>query len=186
MSVKVEYGDLTEIQMQQDEIDEIVSSIKSMKKDGLMVEWGSGGSTIKWLESMQKDQKIVTIEHNTSWYRKIRNTMKLYPDYNTRHELILSEEKHGFKHGYADIIEEHPFGLEDYIVPDEKILDADIFFIDGIARAACAMMVLAASKKKDPVIYLHDWVGREAWYAWAVNRFPKHEKVGHTLVRLYK
>jgi hypothetical protein len=73
--------------------------------------------------------------------------------------------------------------------PDDRWWDAEIFFIDGIARATCAAMVLLKHNKKNPVIFIHDYVGREQWYSWASQLF-KVEIVGDesaksTLARLY-
>ena len=46
MSIPVNYGPMVEIQMQPDEVAEVTSRIKEMSDDGLMVEWGSGVSTV--------------------------------------------------------------------------------------------------------------------------------------------
>ena len=61
MSIAVNYGPMSEIQMQPDEVEEITSRIKEMPDDGLMVEWGSGGSSIKWLETLTGNQKLTSI-----------------------------------------------------------------------------------------------------------------------------
>lgn len=188
MSVPVEYGPLVEIQMQQNEIDEVVGQIESMPDNGLMVEWGSGGSTIKWLESMKADQRLITIEHNIQWYNKVNDYLKTRDDIKNRASYIYRPELFNFRHGYARVEEELAHGLDDYFIPDtaKGLLDADIFFVDGIGRATTALLMKFMSTKPDPVIYIHDYYGREEWYSWATQFFSKKEKVGHTLVRLWK
>jgi hypothetical protein len=187
MSVPVNYGPMTEIQMYQPEIDEVVARICEMPDDGLMVEWGSGGSTIKWLETMQGNQKLITIEHNPDWHMRVRGYLNTRADLKQRANYIFKGELYGYQHGYASVLEEHPHGLDDYLLPTPEIANADIFFIDGIGRATCSLLVKFISTKADPVIYIHDYYGREQWYTWATQFFPKKERVGNaTLVRLWK
>lgn len=178
------YGPMTEIQMQPDEILEVMRSIKEMDQSGLMVEWGSGGSTVKWLETMQSNQKLISIEHNQNWFNTVNDYVSSRTDIKDRFKYYYKPQLYGFDHGYASVIEEHPHGLDDYFIPDPKILDADIFFIDGVGRAACALFMAAFAKKSNPVVYLHDYYGRENWYSW-LTRYFRHERVGSTLVRIY-
>lgn len=168
--VKVNYGDIIkEIQMIQFEVDYVSNLIKNMPQDGLMVEWGSGGSTCKWIDSLSNNQKLVTIEHNPQWYNRVSRAIKShFGDVTEKFTFHFIPEKF-IEHGYGSLIEEHPCGTDKYINPDEKIWDADIFFIDGIARATCAMMVLLKKRKNKPIIMIHDYVGREDWYSWAVQ-----------------
>ena len=188
MSVPVNYGTLTEVQMQQDELLYMENVIKNeLPKDGLMVEWGSGGSTIHWLKTMTSSQSLISIEHNVEWYKKVdHNLNENFNDLNVNFNYYLMRELYGFEHGYASLIEEHPTGLDNYMLPDKNILDADVFFIDGIGRAAVSLMVLGLSKKENPAIFIHDYVGREPWYDWATKLYPKKEVVGTTLLRLWK
>lgn len=186
MSIPVNYGHMTEIQMQVDEVEEVTSRIKEMSSDGLMVEWGSGGSTIKWLETMAGNQKLITVEHNPEWHMKVNGYVITRPDISDRLTYIYKPELYGFQHGYASVNEEHPHGLDDYFFPKKAMMDADIFFVDGIGRATTALLCKMLSTKTDPVIYIHDYVGREQWYSWATQFFSKKEQVGHTLVRLWK
>jgi hypothetical protein len=186
MSIPVNYGPMTEIQMQLDEVAEITSRIKEMPEDGLMVEWGSGGSSVRWLETLSENQRLVSIEHNPQWHMKVREYLITQPELMKKFQYIYKPELYGYQHGYSTIAEEHPHGLDDYLIPNKNILDADIFLVDGIARATTALLVKFLSTKPDPVIYIHDYYGREQWYTWSTQFFSKKEKVGHTLVRLWK
>lgn len=187
MSVPVNYGSLSEIQMQKDELLYMENIIKAMPSNGLFVEWGSGGSTVHWLKTMTGDQKLISIEHNKEWYTKVdTNLDEYYSEEKKRLTYYYRREMYGFEHGYATVIEEHPFGTDQYLYPDAAIQDADVFFIDGIARATVALLVLFLSTKSNPCIFIHDYAGREKWYEWAVQFYPKKEIVGSTLLRLWK
>jgi hypothetical protein len=174
------------IQMRPDEIDEIYAQIDCLPKDGLMVEWGSGGSTERWLKRLKGNQRLISIEHNEQWYGKVSLSIQQDGLGDRLHYIFKRAKYPGYKHGYGSVTEEHFFGLDEYIEPDDAIWDADLFFIDGVARSPCAASVLLKSRKRDPAIYLHDYVGREHWYAWGVNLYPRHEARASTLVRLYK
>lgn len=174
MSVSVNYGDvLTEIQMHQCDIDHMCSFIKNMPENGLMVEWGSGGSTCKWLETLTDNQKLITIEHNEKWYNRVNRAInREFGDVSNKFTFHHIPEMY-IEHGYASIIEEHPCGTDNYLIAnnDSRIWDADIYFVDGIARAACALTILYKRKKKSSIVLIHDYVGREPWYSWSSQFF---------------
>lgn len=172
VSVVVNYGNiLKEIQMIQYDVDIICNYIKNMPEDGLMVEWGSGGSTCRWIETLTNNQKLITIEHNESWYQRVTRAVNTeFGDLKEKFTFLHVPEKY-IEHGYASIIEEHPCGTDEYINPNDKIWNADIYFIDGIARAACALTVLHKRKKPNSIVMIHDYVGREPWYSWASQFF---------------
>jgi hypothetical protein len=173
MSTVANYGNvLKEIQIMQSDIDVICDYINKMPEDGLMVEWGSGGSTCKWLETLTLNQKLITIEHNEDWYNRVARAIKNeWGDVSNKFKFYHIPEKF-IQHGYGNIGEEHPCGTDEYInPPDDSIWDADIFYVDGIARATCLFSILLRKKKSNPVIMIHDYVGREEWYSWAVQYF---------------
>lgn len=172
MSVKVNYGNiLTEIQMVQFDIDYITNLIKNMPSDGLMVEWGSGGSTCKWIETLSDNQKLITIEHNDNWYNRVIRAIKTeFNDISNKFTFYHRPEKY-IEHGYASLQEEHPCGTAEYLNPDNKIWDADIYFVDGIARGACLSTILFMRKKHNSLILLHDYPGREQWYDWVTQHY---------------
>lgn len=171
--VPVNYGNiLKEIQMVKDDMDVICSYIKNMPKDGLMVEWGSGGSTCKWIETLTEEQKLISIEHNNDWFNRVNRAVKAeWGDVSDKFTYYHIPEKY-IQHGYGNLGEEHPCGSDDYInPPDPRIWNADVFFIDGIVRATCLINVLYRKTKKSPIIMVHDYVGREQWYSWAAQFF---------------
>jgi hypothetical protein len=162
--------------MSKNELDEIKSQIENLPQNGKMVEWGSGGSTVTWLSLLNKNTQLISIEHNWDWYEKIDNFVYQYLkdriqcDFKYLYKPPLHQD---YDHQYATILEEHPYGLDDYILPNEvNISDADIYFIDGVSRAAVASLMLLTSSNINAVYYIHDYKGREHWYDWLVSKLP--------------
>ena len=181
-----QFQEANPIQMELDEIEKISSFIRDGSPDGLMVEWGSGASTIRWLQDMRRNQRLISIEHNKDWYVKVKPVVDSCPELSNRFEYYLCEGSAYWDHGYGQVREENPVGLDRYFAPDDRIFDADIFLVDGIARGVCLLTLLQRSRKSDPVIFIHDWYPRREWYSWAVRLFPRSERVGPTLLRLSK
>jgi hypothetical protein len=188
MGTPVNYGEMVEIQMEPIEVEEIMQRIKEMPEDGLMVEWGSGGSTVRWLETMSEKQRLITIEHDERWFNKVGDYIGSRPELLEKFEAYYhAADKNLVDHRISTPYEEHPMGLDNYFLPDKRILDADFFFIDGLSRAAIAFIVRYASTKPNPIIYIHDhWQGRDVWYSWATQFYPKMEQGAISLMRLYK
>jgi hypothetical protein len=174
------------IQMYPDEIELITAAIGGASPGALMVEWGTGASTVKWLQEMRGDQKLIAIEHSKSWHALVRQALDAAPELSERCDYHLCEGSAYWQHGYGQPREENPMGLDRYFAPTDRIFDGDIFLVDGVARGVCLLFVLLRSRKPDPIIFVHDWHQRQPWYSWAVDTFPRHELVATTLLRLWK
>lgn len=171
-------------QMQPDEIQYMLNLISELPIDGSITEWGCGGSTCHWLSALQDTQKLITIEHKHEWYVKVKRAiLEKYGELPSNFEFNCIRDQY-LDHGYGSPVEEMPMGTAAYINPNDAAFNANIYFIDGIARAACALTVLLKHKKENPVILIHDYVSRESWYDWATQFFDV-EIVGTTLARLY-
>lgn len=181
----INYGNIiTEVQMHEDEIDYVLNVCNELPDSATIVEWGSGGSTCIWLDKLKPTQKLITIEHVEGWFNKVTEAVKVhFGDVSDRFTFLHIPEEY-IQHGYGNVIEEMPVGTREYIYPSSSIFDADVFFVDGIARGACLMTILAKHTKKEPVIFIHDYVEREPVYDW-VTQFFDVEVVGTTLARLY-
>lgn len=173
MSTDVNYGGvITEILFSQLEIDHIQNEIKNMPEDGIMVQWGNRGEVCAWLEVLGEKQRLISIEHDEDWFNRVNRAVRNHFGEVVENYLPLHVEARYIEHTYGTPLEEHPMGADDYIFPSNKdIFNADVYLIDGIARATCALAVLLKHKKKNPVIFMHDYVGREAWYSWATQFF---------------
>jgi hypothetical protein len=187
MSISTNYGNvLFEIQMNPDEIAYMTSIIKNLPDNALMVEWGAGASTCKWLETLNDSQSLITVEHTDEWYVNVKKAVDVhFGDVSKNFTFLYCPEAKGFQHRYASIEEENPVGLKSYIYPDIPcFFDADLFFIDGVARSTCALAIALKRTKHNAFIFIHDYVGREQWYE-CITSFFVVEKVGTTLVRLH-
>lgn len=171
------------IQMGPIELAYVKNIIQTSRDNAQMTEWGSGGSTLMWLDTLKSTQKLISIEHNQNWYDRVTRGVNEHFENSNNFEFLYIPEEY-IQHGYATPIEEHPMGLAKYINPNANVFDSDIFFIDGIGRSACLMNVLLKHTKPDPTIFIHDHVGREGWYDWATQHC-KIEVVGETLARMY-
>lgn len=185
MTTYINYDQLDGIQMMPDEVDFMVSVINDMPSKGLMVEWGSGGSTCKWLETLSKDQKLITIEHNRGWYDRVSASINNYfdADIAKKIEYIFSPNEAGYNHGYGGIEEENPFGLWNYVLPTERVKNADVYLIDGIGRGVCLATVLLTRKNKTSRVFIHDFTLRLAAYNW-IAQLCNVKIVGTTLAEL--
>lgn len=183
MSIDVNFGNVIKnVLLGQDEVDYIKSLIIGMPENGKMVEWGSGGSTCLWLETLKPTQNLITIEHNENWHMRVQRAIKNHFNEVPNFTFFHKPEKYGFEHGYGNIIEEHPCGTDEYLNPTNDMWDANIYFIDGIARATCLMVSLFKNTNPNATFLIHDYVGREMWYDWA-TQFCNIEVVGTTLAK---
>lgn len=160
------------------------AAVEALPDDGIIVEWGSGGSTVFWLEHMTPGQHLISIEHNPQWAKTVQDALKAHPK-RDQVTYYFKEPKAPLDfYGYGVPFEENPVGLEDYIDPmDARLYRAHLYFIDGIARGPIAASVLSYMSN-DAVVFIHDYAGREIWYDWACNLYFTQEQVGKTLIQL--
>lgn len=151
-------------QMQPDEPGIILSHLP---ENGLLVEWGSGGSTIWFMNHISPTQSIISIDHNPVWVEKVAEALKDLSN-KDQHKYYYAPSK--YNNAYATVLEELPSGLERYIMPGEDIWDADVYLIDGIARGACLLTVALKARKRPCTAFIHDYLGRD-WYEWAKDVF---------------
>lgn len=183
--VNVNYGDIKSIMMFPEEVDYVTSLIREMPDSGMMVEWGSGGSTCKWLETKQASQILITIEHNAEWYNKVTNSVNTVFGLSVPNFIFFHKEPvQGFyDHGFGGIEEENPFGLSEYMNPTQDVFNANLFFIDGIARGPIAACIFLRRKHLDSKVLIHDFSPRMAAYHW-ISQFCDIKFVGPTLAQL--
>jgi len=166
-----------------DEIAILMQHVKDLPPNSKIVEWGSGGSTTLFVETMRPDQYLVSIEHNEKWFNEVSENLKQLPQ--TNWTYLYKPEHPGYQHGWGHPIEENPVGLDSYIFPGDFVLDADLYFIDGVARSSIALMLLAKAKKRNAVIFLHDYIQeRSFWYNWSAKLFPTAGIYGKSLLKL--
>lgn len=155
------------VYMQQKEINLIISLLK---EDDVMLEWGSGGSTLFFPQFVDK---YYSIEHDKEWFLRIVNEMesileKLKPN---KIYFVPPEVKE-----YNNPAKKEEF--ESYIkkvnnLPEKKI---DKVLIDGRARFWCGLEVLPYLKD-DSLVFVHDFMNRERYH----GLLEKYNLIGHMI-----
>jgi hypothetical protein len=109
-------------------------------------EYGSGGSTLFWLE---KGVNCVSIEHDPGWYVQIKNLTQNYKalDYRLVEAEPIAESTYGIvnpdysnpDHYISAEYELHKVHYKNYVCQIDSFNDNyfDIVLIDGRARPAC-------------------------------------------------
>jgi hypothetical protein len=152
----------------------LLGCVAQLDDRATIVEFGCGGSTLMLAKALKPTQSLVSIEHNPEWFAKIRDAVKSYP--NVYMYLRTPDSPVDGLWPFANPGEETPTGCEGYINAVNTDIDwynsVDMVFVDGFVRGA----VLAAVRSKIPYwksidVFLHDYVGREWWYDWAVNLY---------------
>jgi len=166
-----------------DEKEIFLNFIKELPENGKVVEWGCGGSTVKILENLADTQSVISIEHDKEWHDKVHD--ELSSQEKTNWHLIYANELSIYQHKIGTPDDENPVGYDNYIFPNDTVLDGDIYLIDGVARSSIALMLLAKAKNRDAVVLIHDANHRQMFYNWAAKLFPRAERVGTGFLRLY-
>ncbi len=141
---------------------EIAAIEKYLGHDQVMLEWGSGGSTVYFAP---KVKQLWTIEHNKEWFDKLPDIANL-------------EKLHVAANNLVPITESTHNDYRDYIEITSRIkLKFDVVLIDGRARVACAKYVLR-HLHTNSVVFLHDFYkkGRER-YREVLNYYDVVEEV---------
>ena len=127
--------------------DDIPFIEKHFKENDIVLEWGSGGSTIQFSKLVKK---YYSIEHNRAWYEKI---IRIKPE-NVSYFFVpqnLARSRPTKKEEFIDYIN---------YVDKLNVKKFDVVFIDGRARAHCAKKALDYIDENSKVI-IHDWMREE-------------------------
>lgn len=144
--------------------------LKALPSDGKMLEWGSGGSTIWFLENMQPGQHLTSIEENEHWFNKVQEKIEASGFTNHKYLLVRSQFNELRKNAHPS--EENPVGLDDYIHPPIDLGEFDVILVDGVARGACLASVYGKTNAK---IFIHD--SNRGWYDWAIRLYSSHRVI---------
>lgn len=129
-----------------------------------VLEYGSGMSSIV---IGKKVKHLITIEHTSAWYDKLKNEMadnvNIYhilpnePYFINMQKFSTPKEVLNFSPGEAQIIHAPYKSFKDYIEFPLKFTPFDIIFIDGAARASCASICKNLGHK-NTLIFIHDYI----------------------------
>lgn len=119
---------------------------KYLKPDDILLEWGSGNSTIYFSGIVQK---VISVEHDERWYNKIKGVVEQFD--------IANIEQYNIKAHTPDPIPCRYEQFKDYIeFPKKEKLVFNKVLIDGRARKYCAKSIVDYINE-DCVIFIHDF-----------------------------
>lgn len=145
--------------MSQIEIDTIT---KYLSKDGVMLEYGCGGSTLHFCDFVKK---YYSVEHNTEWYNKMSKLAK--PNTKIFHVLNYPnlEEKQVTAKNWDEL--DHSSRsreFAEYIKFPATLNEVfDAVLVDGRARPECAKFIYDYVKD-DGVVFMHDYWMRKHYH----------------------
>ena len=130
--------------------------LKHLSKDKVMLEWGSGGSTIEFSPQVKK---YYSVEHNLEWAEKIKNEIKINRLGNISYNFVQQNEIRPDGTGQSMY-----YQFKDYIdIVDTFNTKFDIVLIDGRARRLCAKKIIPYLNE-DAIVIIHDWVLRDVYH----------------------
>jgi hypothetical protein len=121
---------------------------KYINKDDVFLEWGSGNSTI-YFSGLVK--KLITIEHDLSYFKQIDSTIKMFDIKNIDNILIVS------KVNLIPTKENRYKVFEEYInYPKNNNLEFTKVLVDGRSRKHCALSILDMIDE-NVIVFIHDF-----------------------------
>lgn len=121
--------------------------LKHLKKNHTVLEWGSGASTI---EIAKHVKKLVSIEHNESWYNKVSQEI---PENVDLHYVPFNTEEDP---GHDGTYEQYKDYVDKAVELSKQHGKFDVIFIDGRARVACAAICKQIAHK-NTLVFIHDY-----------------------------
>lgn len=155
----------------------LIQTIQSCSNTAIIIEYGSGGSTVALGKALRSQQQLFSIEHTQEWYRSISTEIsKLHiPNVSVLHCPVGGSA--GAAYSYGLQAEEFPIGCEQYLHPSINWNRVEMVFIDGVARGAC-LAITRIRCRPGTYAAIHDYVGREKWYNWAID--PYYTRISTT------
>jgi len=119
---------------------------KYLKKEDILLEWGSGSSTLYWSSLVKK---ILSVEHDVDWINQLKQIFPLYDVNNVKMYHIPSHTPDPIPCRYEQ--------FKDYIeFPKKQKFKFTKVLIDGRARKYCAKSIYDMIDD-DVIIFIHDF-----------------------------
>ncbi len=123
-----------------------VSAVVATLGPRRVIEWGAGGGTRALLEACPTLERYVSIEHDRTWFERLRQALpdeRLQlehvepnwpePDRNPRDGAARDRHRQ-----WVASCERDPDAMRDYVArPGQRICGADLVLVDGRARCFC-------------------------------------------------
>jgi len=132
--------------------------LAALPEDGTLLELGSGWSTVWFAERLGENQRLVSVEHDKTWWETI--IPRVVNNLKVAYQLCVPTLPVG---PYGSFHRENPAGAEAFIHA-YPYHGAHVIFIDGLARGACLVTALLQGNPGTR-IFLHD--AQRDWYTWA-------------------
>lgn len=165
-----------------------------LKPDMFVFEYGSGGST---LFLSRRVNKLISIEHNKSWYRKV--SIVLSKENISNCEYILCEPEEEISTYKSELRKYTGMNFEKYVKSIDKYPSGsfDLVIVDGRARVSCILhaiskirlggyLMLDNSERErysDAISFLADYkrtdffgIGPYSTYLWQTSLFERKRK----------
>jgi len=137
---------------------------KHLNKEDIMLEWGSGGSTLYFSKYVKE---YYSIEHNKEWYLNVKKEIEKQKRLNIHLFYVPNDE--------PITKPTHPRQFKTYIkfINTLGYKTIDKVLIDGRARQWCAQEVLPYLTQNS-LVFIHDWVRHG--YHWILQWYTEIEK----------
>lgn len=142
---------------------------KHLDSNKVMLEWGSGGSTV---EFSQQVKQYYSIEHNRQWFNNVSEEIAQRKYTNINYNFVEQNAPQ------TEAQSEY-YQFKDYIdIVDTFNTKFDIVLIDGRARRLCAYKVIPYLNP-NAIVIIHDWVLRHVYHC-VTDYYNVLEYVGDT------
>lgn len=119
---------------------------KFLSKDDILLEWGSGNSTLYWSGIVSN---VISIEHDIDWIHDLNKVINLYNIDNIELHYVPAHSPRPVPCRYEQ--------FKDYInYPKEKKLKFSKILIDGRARKYCAKSIWEYIDET-AIVFIHDF-----------------------------
>jgi len=147
--------------------------LANLNQDDSYLEWGSGGSTI---EAAKIVRLLVSIEHDSEWYKKVSNELKANRKQGLGYDyrLVPSDKPRSFPNVKREEFETYITEVHRMDYSYDKVL------IDGRARIWCAEEV-RNHLNQNAMVFIHDW---DRPHYWSVLKWYKVIGLSERLVML--
>lgn len=119
---------------------------KFLSKDDILLEWGSGNSTLYWSGIVSN---VISIEHDIDWINDLNKLINFYSIDNIDLHYVAAHSPNPIPCRYEQ--------FKDYInYPKENKLKFSKILIDGRARKYCAKSIWEVIDN-DVIVFIHDF-----------------------------
>jgi hypothetical protein len=139
---------------------------KYLNPNVVMMEWGSGGSTV---EFSPKVKEYYSVEHNWEWYNTVKNAVP-------QNVTLFYKEAKPLPEDYSQAEYKHYGDYLDVVYQIGKKFD--VVLIDGRARRLCALKVIPYLKP-DSIVIIHDWCLRPMYHC-VLDYYDVVDKIDNT------